>query len=115
MAIAADSQNSAILIFTAVTIIFLPLSFLTSYFGMNLQGVVETHHDQSYFWKICSGFTTALLGVVFISAYKKNIAFRMRQVGGDIKENLFEFRGLADVGDVPVRKGDLEKGNGVWK
>ena len=29
----AERQNKAILIFTIVTVIFLPLSFFTSYFG----------------------------------------------------------------------------------
>src|SRR6266516_2224505 len=41
LAIIADSQNKAILIFTGVTVIFLPLSFCASYFGMNLKGVVD--------------------------------------------------------------------------
>jgi cytochrome c biogenesis protein CcdA len=73
LAVVADSQNSAILIFTTVTIVFLPLSFLTSYFGMNLQGVVDTSHDEPFFWRICGGFATALLGLVFVTAYKKEL------------------------------------------
>lgn len=41
--IAADGQNKAVFVFTAVTIVFHPLSFFTSYFGgMNLDGIVNT-------------------------------------------------------------------------
>lgn len=49
LAVAAESNNKAILVFTVVTTIFLPLSFFTSYYGMNLKGVVDTEHGQGYF------------------------------------------------------------------
>lgn len=51
--ILSDNQNKAILVFTGVTTIFLPLSFFTSYFGMNLKGVIDIKETQAYFWKIC--------------------------------------------------------------
>ncbi|KAL9594822.1 MAG: hypothetical protein Q9219_006813 [cf. Caloplaca sp. 3 TL-2023] len=51
-AIYAESNNQAILVFTVVTVIFLPLSFFTSYFGMNLNDIVDTDKQQSYFWKL---------------------------------------------------------------
>ncbi|PKS07399.1 hypothetical protein jhhlp_006001 [Lomentospora prolificans] len=69
MAIVADSQNKAVLLFTGVTIIFLPLSFFTSYFGMNLQGIVNTNRDETYFWSVCGtiGFVMVftLVGYAF--------------------------------------------------
>jgi len=71
MAIVADSQNKAVLLFTGVTIVFLPLSFFTSYFGMNLQGVVDTNKDESYFWSVCGSI--AFVMVLSIVAY----AFRV--------------------------------------
>ncbi|KAL8786712.1 MAG: hypothetical protein Q9213_002649 [Squamulea squamosa] len=49
----AESNNQAILVFTVVTVIFLPLSFFTSYFGMNLKGIADTDKEESYFWKVC--------------------------------------------------------------
>lgn len=33
LAIRNESQNKSILVFTVITVIFLPLSFFTSYFG----------------------------------------------------------------------------------
>ena len=39
----------SVMIFTAITIIFLPLSFFTSYFGMNLTDTVNTAHSSKYF------------------------------------------------------------------
>lgn len=63
----ADSQNKAILLFTGVTVVFLPLSFFTSYFGMNLQGIVDTSKSEIYFWKVCG--TVGFLIVLFITLY----------------------------------------------
>lgn len=65
LAIVAENQNSTVIIFTVVTIVFLPLAFLTSYFGMNLQGVVQTKHGEGFFWMIC-GSVAAGLGVVVV-------------------------------------------------
>lgn len=36
----------------SVTIIFLPLTFLTGYFGMNLTHFTSLDHDEAYFWSI---------------------------------------------------------------
>ena len=105
LAIVADSQNSAILIFTTVTIVFLPLSFLTSYFGMNLRGVVDTTHNQTFFWRICIAFATALLGWVFIVAYKKAVGERARIMGRNARNKLFASQGLPTLGG-GAKKGD---------
>lgn len=51
MAIVADSQSKAVL-FTGVTVL-LPLSFFTSYFGMNLRGLAETDRDENCSWTLC--------------------------------------------------------------
>ncbi|PGH03793.1 hypothetical protein AJ79_07269 [Helicocarpus griseus UAMH5409] len=67
LTIVRDSQQRAIMLFTAVTVIFLPLSFCTSYFGMNLQGIQDTSRSERYFWYVCgtAGFTI----VSFLSIY----------------------------------------------
>ncbi|KAL8809815.1 MAG: hypothetical protein Q9223_007872, partial [Gallowayella weberi] len=57
IALIAESNNRAILVFTGVTIIFLPLSFFTSYFGMNLKGVVDTDRTERFFWAVCGTVT----------------------------------------------------------
>ena len=73
LAIVSDSQNKAIMVFTGVTIIFLPLSFFTSYYGMNLTGIVGTTRGEGYFWKVCG--TVALLIVLFVvlGAYRHHL------------------------------------------
>ena len=45
-------QLISIMIFTAITIIFFPLSFFTSYFGMKLTGISQTSYDSRYFWLV---------------------------------------------------------------
>jgi Mg2+ and Co2+ transporter CorA len=45
-------QNESMKQLTIVTIIFLPMSFLTGYFGMNLHTFNSLDHDEGYFWSI---------------------------------------------------------------
>lgn len=67
LAIIADIQNKAILVFTGVTIIFLPLSFFTGYFGMNIQGIVGTAKDETWFWKVCG--TVSFMIILSVTMY----------------------------------------------
>jgi Mg2+ and Co2+ transporter CorA len=61
-------QSRSVMIFTAITIIFLPLSFFTSYFGMNLTDIVKTDRDSSYFWYIAGPTSGSIVIVIFIIA-----------------------------------------------
>ena len=45
-----DRQEAAIYTFTVVTIIFLPLSFVSTFFGMNTVDVRSLEHSQWLFW-----------------------------------------------------------------
>jgi Mg2+ and Co2+ transporter CorA len=45
-------QNESMKQLTVVTIIFLPISFLTGYFGMNLHIFNSLDNDEGYFWSI---------------------------------------------------------------
>ncbi|KAL8705938.1 MAG: hypothetical protein Q9201_000993 [Fulgogasparrea decipioides] len=65
LAIVSDSQNKAVLIFTGVTIVFLPLSFFTSYYGMNLSNIANTDKTEEYFWKLCGSI--AFFIVLFVT------------------------------------------------
>ena len=73
----ADSKQKAIFVFTAVTIVFLPLSFFTSYFGMNLKGIVGTDHTEVYFWKVCGSVSMAIILIVSLLAFRHLIRHRM--------------------------------------
>lgn len=73
IAIYAESNNKAILIFTIVTIVFLPLSFFTSYFGMNLQGITDTNKTQRDFWAVCGSITVVIVSATVIFGFKDQI------------------------------------------
>lgn len=60
-------QSRSVLIFTAITIIFLPLSFFTSYFGMNFTDVVNTAHTSRYFWLITGPVSGIIVIAIFAS------------------------------------------------
>jgi CorA-like Mg2+ transporter protein len=59
-------QSRSVFIFTAITIVFLPLSFFTSYFGMNLTDIVKTDHDTNYFWLIAGPTSGSIVIAIFI-------------------------------------------------
>jgi Mg2+ and Co2+ transporter CorA len=54
LAIIADTQYKTIFLVTDFTIVFLPLSFFTSYFGMNLMGIIDTDRTENIIGK-CVG------------------------------------------------------------
>ena len=58
-------QSRSVMVFTAITIIFLPLSFFTSYFGMNLTNIVNTAHTSTYFWVIAGPVSGIIVIAIF--------------------------------------------------
>ena len=61
-------QSRSVMIFTALTIIFLPLSFFTSYFGMNLTDMAEATHTSKFFWLISGPISGVIVIAVFAIA-----------------------------------------------
>ena len=72
-AIIAGSNNKAILVFTVVTIIFLPLSFFTSYFGMNIENTSAFLRDQGRFWAICGPITFVVVAFTLIYGFQDRL------------------------------------------
>jgi Mg2+ and Co2+ transporter CorA len=58
-----DDNNRTLMIFTVITIIFLPLSFVTGFFGMNVEGISGTTATVKHFWVIAIP-VTAGVGIV---------------------------------------------------
>jgi len=59
-----DRQEKLILIFTAVTVIFLPLSFIASVLGMNTNDVRNMDLSQWVYWVTAIPFTGALIYII---------------------------------------------------
>ncbi|KAK4991783.1 hypothetical protein LTR50_001600 [Elasticomyces elasticus] len=63
-----EDHGKAILVFTIVTIIFLPLNFVTSFFGMNVSDIRNTTRDQRLFWVVAACVTGGVVsGSVFLA------------------------------------------------
>ncbi|KAI4090289.1 MAG: hypothetical protein LQ344_004837 [Seirophora lacunosa] len=73
LAIMAESNNKAILVFTVVTIVFLPLSFFTSYFGMNIENTSAVLSGQGYFWGVCGSITLVIVTFTLLYGFKDRL------------------------------------------
>ncbi|KAL4934217.1 uncharacterized protein BDV17DRAFT_3103 [Aspergillus undulatus] len=61
-----ESHSKAITIFTIVTVIFLPLSFVTSYLGMNSVDIRDGTFTQGLFWAVAIPIATCLVGGLWL-------------------------------------------------
>ncbi|KAF2765613.1 hypothetical protein EJ03DRAFT_354667 [Teratosphaeria nubilosa] len=71
-----EDHGKAILTFTVVTTIFLPLSFLTGFFGMNTSDIRNMQQGQATFWAVAVPFTIVVASAILFLAFK----------GGDLLE-----------------------------
>ncbi|PMD64437.1 uncharacterized protein K444DRAFT_303056 [Hyaloscypha bicolor E] len=65
ISIRKETNNQAILVFTIVTVIFLPLSFMTSYLGMNSIDIRNAAFTQLRFWELAIPLTVIVLVAVW--------------------------------------------------
>ncbi|KAI9368695.1 hypothetical protein BJX61DRAFT_203959 [Aspergillus egyptiacus] len=72
-----EDHGKAILVFTVVTVIFMPLSFVTSYLGMNTRDIRDMSHSQTLFWAISVPLTVGIIVSVMVLAFQ---AERIREV-----------------------------------
>jgi Mg2+ and Co2+ transporter CorA len=77
-----EDHGKAILVFTIVTIIFLPLSFISSFFGMNFADIRDMESTQRLFWIVAGSLT---IGTVSFALF---LAF----YGGDIVDWFLAWR-----------------------
>ncbi|KAE8372474.1 hypothetical protein BDV26DRAFT_98978 [Aspergillus bertholletiae] len=67
-----EDHGKAVLVFSIVSTIFLPLSFVTSYLGMNTSDIRDMEPSQALFWEVAVPFTIAVVAVVLTVAYNVN-------------------------------------------
>lgn len=65
-----EDHGKAIRVFTIVTLFFLPLSFVSSFMGMNTTDIRDTEFSQRIFWITAIPVTVAVLGLAFMYGYK---------------------------------------------
>lgn len=58
------------MVFTIVTVIFLPLSFVSSYFGMNTADIRNTEQGQWIFWAVGASVTFAVAALALLAAFR---------------------------------------------
>lgn len=64
-----EDHGKAILVFTIVSTIFLPLSFVSSYMGMNTSDIRDMEPSQALFWQAATPFTVVVVATVLVVAY----------------------------------------------
>ena len=60
-------QSRSVFIFTAITTVFVPLSFFTSYFSMDVAAVLASPFNSQYFWMIGGSISACIVLAVFIA------------------------------------------------
>ena len=62
-----DANGRAILIFTLITVLFVPLSFVAGFFGMNVAGINPTTSTTTHFWAVALPLTGGIIALsIFI-------------------------------------------------
>ncbi|KAG9197511.1 hypothetical protein G6514_001505 [Epicoccum nigrum] len=67
--ITEEDHGKAIMVFTIVTVIFLPLSFVTSFLGMNTTDIRDMGSSSSLFWSIAIPLTAITMASVLYIGY----------------------------------------------
>lgn len=104
-----EDHGKAILAFTIVTVVFLPMSFVTSFFGMNTIDIRETSSAQGLFWAIALPLTFVMITLTLFVGFK----------GDTIRERIVERltpRGRQTpnqhVGAIDQSRGGMVEGSG---
>ncbi|KAJ5109468.1 hypothetical protein N7456_006143 [Penicillium angulare] len=98
-----EDQGKTILVFTIVTVVFTPLSFVTSYLGMNTTDIRNMTNTQTLFWAISIPVTVLIIITVLFAAFQ---AERVREA----IEVLFQPRVKPLLGDLhrSVHEDDID-------
>ena len=85
-----DDNSKAIFIFTMVTVLFLPLSFVAGFFGMNVVGITNTTSTVLHFWAIALPLTLGLIIVCLVVGVKgEDTYFTFARIWRAVKRTLY--------------------------
>ncbi|KAJ4305064.1 hypothetical protein N0V90_000594 [Kalmusia sp. IMI 367209] len=110
--IAEEGQSKAILVFTLVTIIFLPLSFVASLFGMNTTDIRGIDKNQTIFWVVALPLTAIIGGLSLLVAYGK-VGERLDALREILQEHKSWSRHRERSSKLPARSRDEEQADGM--
>jgi hypothetical protein len=98
-----EDHGKAILVFTVVTIVFLPLNFVSSFFGMNFVDIRNMEKTQWLFWAVALCVTVSVVAASLFLAFS----------GGPILEKFHLWKDLKREGrrDPPSRLLPRHAGN----
>lgn len=68
-----DDHGKAILVFTIVTLVFLPLSFVASFLGMNTVDIRNQTANQALYWMIALPVTAGVVVIALVIGYKYEV------------------------------------------
>ncbi|CAN9264589.1 unnamed protein product [Alternaria alternata] len=68
---AATTQGRAVMLFTIITVVFLPLSFFTSYFGQNVKELTGDENNPTSWdlWRVATPITVVVIVVALLVAF----------------------------------------------
>lgn len=70
MDVQQEDQGKAVLVFTIMTVVFTPLSFVTSYLGMNTADIRDMNSSQTLYWAISAPLTVGIITIVLFVAFQ---------------------------------------------
>ncbi|KZT39500.1 hypothetical protein SISSUDRAFT_1020114 [Sistotremastrum suecicum HHB10207 ss-3] len=87
---ASSSTNEVMRRFTIVTIVCLPLTLLTGYFGMNFTDFPAIDRNDIYFWEIAIPLIAALIPILFWSDISRMLHYIQRKAFTERLEQAYQ-------------------------
>lgn len=89
----STDTNEAMKLLSLITVIFLPLSFWTGYYGMNFKEFGDLDEHVSYYWKVAIPFSVGLL-VLISWSFSKSWFVKYRRI---FKKRISDIKGRRDI------------------